>query len=129
MNQCGFHWDKAPITHFSRSLFSNLAADGDQLFLPVYIFPPQGPPGTPRPPVKSLDRTDAPFGSAVHLESADRATSAHKAVPLGACSDCRRRASCAGTSGHGRLRYESAFAAQEEAELSGARGSGEDRTR
>ena len=41
MNQCGFHWNNAPITHFPRSLFSNLVADGDQLFLPVYIFPPQ----------------------------------------------------------------------------------------
>jgi len=41
MNQRGFHWNKAPITHFPRNLFSNLVADGDQLFLPVYIFPPQ----------------------------------------------------------------------------------------
>ena len=41
MKQCGFHWNKAPITHFPRSLFGNLVADSDQLFLPVDIFPPQ----------------------------------------------------------------------------------------
>ena len=41
MKQCGFHWNKAPITRFPRSLFGNLVADGDQLFLPVDIFPPQ----------------------------------------------------------------------------------------
>jgi hypothetical protein len=41
MKQCGFHWNKAPITHFPRSLFGNLMADSDQLFLPVDIFPPQ----------------------------------------------------------------------------------------
>ena len=41
MKQCGFHWNKAPITHFARSLFGNLVADSDQLFLPVDIFPPR----------------------------------------------------------------------------------------
>src|SRR5208337_1506852 len=41
MKQCSFHWNKAPITHFARSLFGNLVADSDQLFLPVDIFPPQ----------------------------------------------------------------------------------------
>ena len=35
MKQCGFHWNKAPITHFPRSLFGNLVADSNQLFLPV----------------------------------------------------------------------------------------------
>jgi len=41
MKQCGFHWNKASITHFPRSLFGNLVSDSDQLFLPVDIFPPQ----------------------------------------------------------------------------------------
>jgi hypothetical protein len=41
MKQCGFHWNKAPIAHFARSLFGNLLADSDQLFLPIDIFPPQ----------------------------------------------------------------------------------------
>ena len=41
MKQCGLHWNKAPITHFARSLFGNLVADSNQLFLPVDIFPPQ----------------------------------------------------------------------------------------
>ena len=41
MKQCGFHWNKAPIAHFPRSLFGNLVADSDRLFLPVDIFPPQ----------------------------------------------------------------------------------------
>jgi len=37
MKQCGFHWNRAPITQFARSLFGNLVADSDQLFLPVEI--------------------------------------------------------------------------------------------
>ena len=41
MKQCGFHWNKAPITHFARSLFGNLVADSDKLFLPADIFPPK----------------------------------------------------------------------------------------
>ena len=41
MKQCGFHWNKAPITRFPRSLFGDLVADSDQLLLPVDIFPPQ----------------------------------------------------------------------------------------
>ena len=41
MKQCGFHWNKAPITHFPRTLFGNLVADSDQLFLPVDIFQSQ----------------------------------------------------------------------------------------
>jgi hypothetical protein len=41
MKQRGFHRNKTAIAHFSRSLFGNLVANSDQVFLPVYIFPPQ----------------------------------------------------------------------------------------
>src|SRR6516164_6154376 len=36
MTQRGFHRNKPSIAHFSRSLFGNLAAYSDQLFLPIF---------------------------------------------------------------------------------------------
>jgi len=41
MKQRGFHRNKTSIAHFSRSLFGNLVANRDQLFLPIDIFPLQ----------------------------------------------------------------------------------------
>ena len=41
MKQRGFHRNKTSIAHFSRSLFGNLVANSDQLFLPINIFPLQ----------------------------------------------------------------------------------------
>ena len=41
MKQRGFHRNKTAIAHFSRSLFGNLVANSDQLFLPIDIFPLQ----------------------------------------------------------------------------------------
>src|SRR5580700_3318760 len=41
MKQRGFHRNKTSIAHFSRSLFGNLVANSDQLFLPIDIFPLQ----------------------------------------------------------------------------------------
>ena len=41
MKQRGFHRNKTSIAHFSRSLFGNLVAYSDQVFLPIDIFPLQ----------------------------------------------------------------------------------------
>jgi len=41
MKQRGFHRNKTSIAHFSRSLFGNLVANSDQVFLPIDIFPLQ----------------------------------------------------------------------------------------
>src|SRR6516165_11480120 len=41
MTQRGFHRNKTAIAHFSRSLFGNLVANSDQVFLPIDIFPLQ----------------------------------------------------------------------------------------
>ena len=41
MKQHGFHRNKTAIAHFSRSLFGNLVANGDQVFSPIDIFPLQ----------------------------------------------------------------------------------------
>ena len=35
MKQGGFHGNQTSIAHFSRSLFGNLVANSDQLFLPI----------------------------------------------------------------------------------------------
>src|SRR5271165_5764909 len=41
MKQGAFHRNKTSIANFSRSLFGNLVANSDQLFLPINIFPLQ----------------------------------------------------------------------------------------